>query len=541
MNDVLTYVGQVSVLAACSWIVYKAVFSRDSLPRVRRSVLLVLLAGCFALPVCRITIEREVLAPTGLDRISPEGPVHSRVQPQPMVDASPPDADVAVASRNTDRDDSRRESLSVEGRALAPTASRRDAPVPPAAAGAIWLAGALAMLIWRLVGAARARRIIRRASYGFHTDDGIEVLVVGDDVPPFSYGGRIVMPLSGDAHGKAMILRHEATHIRERHGADLAAVNLATALLWFNPFVWLLRRELVLVHELAADSGVIRGGFDTKQYQYLLLSTVVGTDRLMSVASHFRTSDLRKRIVTMKRKTSRAAALKVLIVLPLIAAALAVFARTRHVAAEAGGVVADHAVQRPESADTLTSKSIAIFGMTGKNHEIAYDVAVSERKQAIHRMLGGNGGFRMDVSGRFGKKRHPVTGEEAFHRGIDIVPQNDTIRAPYSGIVRSAAIAGGYGNKLVISHEGGLETTYAHLASFLVLPGETVQGGQPIAIVGNTGLSAGKHLHLETRVNGELTEPIKTLFDINLYIHFPEDAADTGKRTFSVRTRTVTR
>lgn len=101
-----------------------------------------------------------------------------------------------------------------------------------------------------------------------------------------------------------------------------------------------------------------------------------------------------------------------------------------------------------------------------------------------------------------------------MHKGIDIaMTVGDTVNVPLPGIVdRVSYEAGGYGNYVVIKHDNGLETRYAHLSSVLVSPGETVAANCPIALSGNTGNSTGPHLHFETRVNGSAIDP-QTVFD----------------------------
>ena len=69
MKEIITYAAQAGVLAACSWLVYKTLFSRDTLHHLRRFVLLALLAASFALPVCRITVERETAVDLGIDHL----------------------------------------------------------------------------------------------------------------------------------------------------------------------------------------------------------------------------------------------------------------------------------------------------------------------------------------------------------------------------------------------------------------------------------------------------------------------------------------
>ena len=95
------------------------------------------------------------------------------------------------------------------------------------------------------------------------------------------------------------------------------------------------------------------------------------------------------------------------------------------------------------------------------------------------------------------------------HRGLDIkVYIGDTIKAAWTGKVRVVRYEGkGYGNYVVIRHNNGLETIYAHLSKHLVRENQTVRAGQPIGLGGNTGRSTGSHLHFETRLCGVALNP----------------------------------
>ncbi|MDR7078777.1 murein DD-endopeptidase MepM/ murein hydrolase activator NlpD [Neobacillus niacini] len=94
------------------------------------------------------------------------------------------------------------------------------------------------------------------------------------------------------------------------------------------------------------------------------------------------------------------------------------------------------------------------------------------------------------------------------HKGIDIArPSNRTIKAADNGKVVSAGMDGGYGNKIVIDHQNGLRTVYAHLASIDVSVGQTVSQGSAIGVMGSTGNSTGVHLHFEVYKNGSLQNP----------------------------------
>lgn len=95
-----------------------------------------------------------------------------------------------------------------------------------------------------------------------------------------------------------------------------------------------------------------------------------------------------------------------------------------------------------------------------------------------------------------------------FHKGLDIdLETGDTIVAAMDGKIRIARYGKGYGNFVVISHEGGLETVYGHMSELHVKEGEMIASGQPIGLGGSTGQSTGSHLHFELRVFGEQVDP----------------------------------
>lgn len=100
------------------------------------------------------------------------------------------------------------------------------------------------------------------------------------------------------------------------------------------------------------------------------------------------------------------------------------------------------------------------------------------------------------------------------HNGLDIkVERGDTIYAAFDGKVRITAYQRrGYGHYVVIRHNNGIETLYAHLSKKLVIENQNVKAGQPIGLGGNTGRSTGSHLHFETILLGKCIDPEK-LFD----------------------------
>jgi len=114
------------------------------------------------------------------------------------------------------------------------------------------------------------------------------------------------------------------------------------------------------------------------------------------------------------------------------------------------------------------------------------------------------------IASGFGWRSHPILKRRIFHYGIDFTaPRGTNIYATGDGVVKEAKrVRGGYGNQIVIDHGYGYETLYAHLNKLNVRRGQKVTRGQVIGTVGNTGLSAGSHLHYEIHKNGKKVNPV---------------------------------
>ncbi len=105
---------------------------------------------------------------------------------------------------------------------------------------------------------------------------------------------------------------------------------------------------------------------------------------------------------------------------------------------------------------------------------------------------------------------HPILHIARPHEGIDVTaPMGSPIEAPAAGVVTDAGWESGYGNTVTIDHGYGIVTKFAHASKLLVKSGQRVQRGQRIALVGNTGLATGPHLHYEVHVNGRPVDPLK--------------------------------
>ncbi|MEC4865311.1 MAG: M23 family metallopeptidase, partial [Jaaginema sp. PMC 1078.18] len=106
-----------------------------------------------------------------------------------------------------------------------------------------------------------------------------------------------------------------------------------------------------------------------------------------------------------------------------------------------------------------------------------------------------------NISSAFGWRNHPILGTQRLHSGTDIsAPTGTPVVAAYPGQVAIAGNVGGYGLMVTLRHENDQqESRYAHLSEIFVEPGQEVEQGQVIGLVGSTGLSTGPHLHFEWR------------------------------------------
>ena len=309
--DLAIYSLKVGACLAVFYLFFKLLLSRETFHRFNRIVVLGAIVLSFVLPLCVITVYRTL----------PALPVS------------------ALPAVSTAAD------LPAEGHAF---------PWERLLGGlfAVGVAGAFVRLCWSLGGVARQ---ISRCDRRERLDDGTVLVHAGDSVRPFSWGRFIVLSDRDRAVCGEAILLHERAHVRMHHSADLLLTDLCGCLQWFNPAMWLLRRELRDIHEYEADEAVISSGIDAKSYQLLLIRKAVG-GRWYSIANSFNHSKLKNRITMMlRKKSSRWTGARVLLLLPLTALALGAFAETVYLFPEDKGKKENLKIRTsaPDGADPL--------------------------------------------------------------------------------------------------------------------------------------------------------------------------------------------
>ena len=179
--------------------------------------------------------------------------------------------------------------------------------------GVTAVAAVCVMSIFRTLAVCRKGDVVRR--------DGISITVTNDPVASFSFFRNIVISRE-DYERNPIVLQHELMHVKYHHSVDVVLFSIITVLHWFNPLVWMIRKELKEVQEYEADESVLKQGIDAAQYQLLLVKKAVGAERFR-MANGFNHTKLKNRIGMMHaEKTAGTAKLADLACLPMMLSVL---------------------------------------------------------------------------------------------------------------------------------------------------------------------------------------------------------------------------
>ena len=189
----------------------------------------------------------------------------------------------------------------------------------------IYIIGVVAIFFMTVVQTVRLTKQLRQCEH--ITDNRGNTIVLTDcATSPFCLFHYIVMSRDDYANNRSFILTHEQEHIRLGHCIDLIILQVATIIQWFNPFVWLIGKNLKAIHEFEVDEAVLNKGIDATQYQKFLVVKAVG-NRLQPFANNLNKESLKRRIIMMNQKRSnRWIMLKALLVIPVATLAVSVFA-----------------------------------------------------------------------------------------------------------------------------------------------------------------------------------------------------------------------
>ena len=294
MTLLLLYLLKVSVCIAAFYLVYTVTLSRETFFRLNRFVLLLAIILSIILPVWTLTITKENITSLEIRQEAYVGELSSQ------------------------------QILSLD------KVSYGWKETIPIAILCIYFAGALILLFKYLYGILQIIRIIKNSRKEIFSN--IKLYIFHKSVIPFSWFRNIIISEEDYISVKEIIIEHEKAHIRLKHSYDLSFINTIAVFQWFNPIFWLLRKELITIHEYQADNRVLKNGIDARKYQYLLISKGTVQSFSIPVVNHLCSGNFKKRIKMMHKDQSNPnKAIKVLFLIPLLAIAVAAFAKTEYV------------------------------------------------------------------------------------------------------------------------------------------------------------------------------------------------------------------
>ena len=290
---------------------FSALLSRETFHRFNRVVLLAIVGLSLLLPAVHLTLSPiagvGTLAESSIGEISLEEAMEYSATPSELPMARPT-AEVGTSACDLDSPSGLASSLSIADLLHY--------------LYIIGVAIALLRFFWR------GTVLVRSLQGGMRLRDefGNTVIVKGGEFAPFSFMHWIVISVSDYEQYRRNILTHEQAHARLGHSWDVLLIEAVQVVQWFNPFAWLLGRELKAIHEYEADEAVIQKGIDAKQYQQLLVIKAVG-NRLQPFANTLNRGSLKQRINMMyQTKSSRWRMLRAAFAIPVAALALVAFA-----------------------------------------------------------------------------------------------------------------------------------------------------------------------------------------------------------------------
>ncbi|MFR2616709.1 M56 family metallopeptidase [Parabacteroides goldsteinii] len=299
MGALLLYILKSTICLILFYLGFKALLSNDTFFRFNRWVLLVGIATCMLLPAIKIQTSEPLLIQQPIIHLEKmiageETVVTYLSDNNPEVDMIP----VVTPAKMIDW-----------GQIIA----------------LLYWAGFIFCLMTTLLSFRKMFVLIRsgrKLQQGRYT-----LILVPSCVSPFSWGRYIILSEEDYEKHPDEILTHEMMHLKSHHSIDLLFVECILWLHWFNPAIWLLKRELKDIHEYQADKGVLTQGIDATKYQLLLVKKAVGSS-LYTLANSFNHSKIKKRITMMlKGKSNNWARLKLLLLVPVGLIVLNAFAR----------------------------------------------------------------------------------------------------------------------------------------------------------------------------------------------------------------------
>ncbi len=369
-------------------------------------------------------------------------------------------------------------------------------------AGLVWLGGTAVILLWQGMCYMAFRKKVLNSTVELEEDriltrelGGTATVLRGHTDTPMTLGllhPVIVLPVDVQREDLSMILLHELCHIRRRDLWVKQLFLLCACVHWFNPLVWRLGRTAGEAMELCCDEAVVAGQDNAfrRRYGQVLLSNAAGHRSVY--AAGLGSVDLKGRLMNLfiHKKTGT------ILVCGLMCVGLSM----------ASLVGCQGSPVQPDPVSP--SAEVSAPQMVLPQQETADVTAPAEQEKEDNWLWPVKGNYTL--SAFHGVRVHPVTGETSSHNGVDIPAQTGTaVLAADGGAVLEVGYDKQYGNYVLLDHGDGVQSLYACMKLCLVDVGAQVEQGDPIGIVGSTGMATGSYLHFGVRDgNGGVFDPL---------------------------------
>ena len=334
------YTAKASLFLAMATILFRILLSRENQPRVNRIVLLVSVAMSFILPLLTPTrvINKEIddVASYRTSISDKKNSLLAQQRKQLAQQRKQLEQEEHIASTEEQSQPLKiniwafngliTELFNFEKEAEDTIASYKNIPFRDKWKSIftfLFCFGAILVLSNALLAVTRLLMRIRHGSKKRLTGGNV-LIICDEDITPHCWFKYIFLSRndqeSMSSEDLRLVLSHERAHAILHHSLDILLIELATTLQWYNPAIWMLRRELSTVHEYEADKAVLDSGIDAHRYKYLLVNnTAIALG--YSIACRLTTSSLRSRISMMSRpagnKMSAAKGIYLIILIPL--------------------------------------------------------------------------------------------------------------------------------------------------------------------------------------------------------------------------------
>ncbi len=289
------------------------------------------------------------------------------------------------------------------------------------------------------------------------------------DYSPFTQG--IIKPVVYLPHGLerelgaeelALVVGHELMHVRRLDALWRPAERVIADILWFNPFAWMVRAELDRAREIACDEAMLVSKAPPKVYARALVAAARFAEGLPTRAP---------------------------------AAAMFPFNKDKELTERVKIAVANS----QGSSSFVGLAAFGVFLLAGLPFAAAQGAGAEKVRAPLPEFEATVvKSEKARITSGFGKRKHPISKEIKDHAGIDIGDEIGTkIHTPAHGVVTFAGFKEGYGNVVQVNYNPEWMGRFGQLNKILVEEGQSVQAGDIIGLLGESGAATGPHLHLE--------------------------------------------